>query len=327
MTTGLYQRDAVAKFIESGKRLLVAGDEALLSSLPRGSWVGGTIPYFMASEGGLHTADRVFVTELPEDAAATILSYDAARLPNVAADHPGHGFTVLLIPAFSNVHTEFAENVSHYRGVFDRPLVGWISGVALEDIGKVQPKVFNGASGTSSSEAAVAFHVGLPKGDDVSVDIINLFQQGNGDTITFDGTGFSVTEAIISGRSENLARYLAAQKADTRLPLVADYNGAMINVSIQHIDAEAGTVDFYAPVFPHVDYRLAAPIADYVAGFSAQLHADEPAPAFSCNCVLNYFYAGLEGRSTAPLTGPMTFGEIAYMLLNQTAVYLTVNRG
>jgi len=101
----------------------------------------------------------------------------------------------------------------------------------------------------------------------------------------------------------------------------------MINVSIQHIDAEAGTVDFYAPVFPHVDYRLAAPIADYVAGFSAQLHADEPAPAFSCNCVLNYFYAGLEGRSTAPLTGPMTFGEIAYMLLNQTAVYLTVNRG
>ena len=327
MTTGLYQRDAVANLIESGKRLLVAGDETLLGSLPRGSWVGGTIPYFMASEGGLHTADRVFVTELPEDAAATIRSYDAARLPNVAIDHPGHGFTVLLIPAFSSVHTAFAENVSHYRGVFDRPLVGWISGVALEDIGKVQPKVFDGAAGTSSSEAAVAFHVGLPKQDDVSVDIINLFQPGDGDAIAFNDTGFRVTEALINGQPENLARYLTVRESDTRLPLVADYNGAMINVSIQHVDAGAGTVDFYAPVFPHVDYRLAAPIADYVAGFSAQLHPDGPAPAFSCNCVLNYFYAGLEGRSTAPLTGPMTFGEIAYMLLNQTAVYLTVNRG
>jgi hypothetical protein len=32
----------------------------------------------------------------------------------------------------------------------------------------------------------------------------------------------------------------------------------------------------------------------------------------------------LEGKTTAGMTGPMTFGEIAYQLLNQTLVYLEV---
>jgi hypothetical protein len=32
----------------------------------------------------------------------------------------------------------------------------------------------------------------------------------------------------------------------------------------------------------------------------------------------------LEGQRTANITGPFTFGEIAYQLLNQTLVYLSV---
>ena len=46
---------------------------------------------------------------------------------------------------------------------------------------------------------------------------------------------------------------------------------------------------------------------------------------FSCNCVLNYLYAGLEGKKTGEFNGPATFGEIAYQLLNQTLVYLTIS--
>ena len=45
---------------------------------------------------------------------------------------------------------------------------------------------------------------------------------------------------------------------------------------------------------------------------------------FSCNCVLNYLYSNLEGKKVGSFTGPMTFGEIAYVLLNQTLVYLQV---
>ena len=44
--------------------------------------------------------------------------------------------------------------------------------------------------------------------------------------------------------------------------------------------------------------------------------------AFSCNCILNYLYSELEGKQTGPITGPITFGEVAYQLLNQTMVYL-----
>lgn len=322
--SGLYEHAAAADLINSGKSLLLAGDEALLAALPKGNWIGGTIPYFMASEGGVQTAQRVFVTELPPGAHTTIRRYNAANLERIAADHPGHGFTVLLIPAFTDVHTEYAKNVAHYPGIFDRPIVGWISGVALEQIGSVVPKTFDGRSGTGSAEQAVALHVELPESDEVSVEIINLFQPGDGDTIGFRESSFSVSDALINGKPANFAAYLTGHETDTRLPLVADYNGAMINVSIQKVDPAAGTVDFYAPVFPGINYHVAAPVGDYVASFAAHLPSGSE-PAFACNCILNYVYAGLEGRSTAPLFGPMTFGEIAYMLLNQTAVSLTVS--
>jgi hypothetical protein len=48
--------------------------------------------------------------------------------------------------------------------------------------------------------------------------------------------------------------------------------------------------------------------------------------AFSCNCILNYIYGNLEGKKLAGTAGPITFGEIAYQLLNQTMVYLEFER-
>ena len=47
-------------------------------------------------------------------------------------------------------------------------------------------------------------------------------------------------------------------------------------------------------------------------------------PVFSCNCILNYLYGELEGKKTPPYTGPVTFGEVAYQLLNQTLVYCEI---
>ncbi len=322
--SGLVTLERAAELIRSGESLLLAGDESLLSALPTGDWIGGTIPYFMAAEGGIQTAEKVFVTRLPRNSTATIRAYDVASLPNLAADHRGNGFTILLIPAFSGVHTEYAKNATHYHGIFDRPVVGWISGIALDDIGTVTPKVFDGRAGTGSVDHAVALHVGLPADTQVEVDIINLFEPGGGESISFLESSFQVTDALIDGKLTNLADYLTRKRISTTLPLVADYNGAAVNVSIRKVDCEAGTVDFYAPVFPAQIYRVAAPIGDYITGFAAAQRADMPEPLFCCNCILNYVYAGLEGRSTKPLIGPMTFGEIAYMVLNQTLVHLKI---
>ena len=47
--------DEVKNEVEIGKNLLLAGDENLLGQLPKGNWIGGTIPYFMVDEGGVIT--------------------------------------------------------------------------------------------------------------------------------------------------------------------------------------------------------------------------------------------------------------------------------
>ncbi len=323
---GVYGRDAVAAMIRSGRQLLLAGDEAVLAALPHGQWIGGTIPYFMAAQGGIHTRDRIYLTELPQGVRAPIRTYDAAGLARIAQDHPGRGFTVLLVPAFSDVHTAYAQNASTLPGIFDRPVVGWVSGVGLDEIGRISPKVFDGTSGTASATAAVAMHVELPPNQHASVDIVNLFSQGDGDRIGFTEKGFSARTAEVNGKTVNFAEYLTAQAVDTKLPLVADYQGAMVNVSFQNVDASKGEVTFYAPVFPGIAYRIAAPVHDYVASFANQFSSEGPPLTFSCNCILNYVYADLEGRSIGRLAGPMTFGEIAYILLNQTAVYLTIEK-
>lgn len=324
--TGLYHRDEAARLINAGKNLLVAGDVKLMASLPKGNWIGGSIPYFMTDSGATQTAEQVFLTELPAGARIRTENFSAGTLPELAANYPKNGFAVLLIPAFSPAHVEFAKSVASYPGIFDRPLVGWIAGCALDDIGKVTPCVIDGATGETTTQGAVAMFVELPADDLVHVEIINLFRPGTGPTITFSDTAFEIREAKVDGQTVNFAEYLEVSGADTKLPLVANYNGAYINVSIQAVSRDQGKVALYAPVFPGIDYKLASPIGDYVAEFKSHLPAKAEGLAFGCNCILNYVYAGLEGRSTAPLTGPITFGEIAYMLHNQTAVYLTVER-
>jgi hypothetical protein len=78
----------------------------------------------------------------------------------------------------------------------------------------------------------------------------------------------------------------------------------------------------YAPVFPGVDYRFAKPVGDYSSAFGQAIASGEQQPGFACNCILNYLYGQLEGKKTGDITGPITFGEIAHQLLNQTMVRL-----
>jgi hypothetical protein len=106
---------------------------------------------------------------------------------------------------------------------------------------------------------------------------------------------------------------------------VADYWGANVNVSFQGVDAGRGELRFYAPARGRrPPPRPADP--DYVNAFVSALPGGlEERMALACNCVLNYVYCSLEGRHLGGTVGPITFGEIAYQLLNQTMVYLTIS--
>jgi hypothetical protein len=313
--------------IAAGRPCCIAGDAALLRQLPLGRWIGGTIPYFMGEAGGVCTAEHLFVTELPRhEAGPQIRVYDRATLAQVCRDAPEHGFTLLVLPAFSEVHEAFAQESPDYEDMYLKPLVGWVSGVHLDAVGTAQPQVVDGSTGLWHTNAGAALHVPVSPALQVHVDIVNLFEPGTGPTIEFDQGGFAGSACRIDGQPANLHDWMARQEIDTRLPLVADYHGAMLNVSIKALDAARHQVSFYAPVFAGVPYRVAKPLNDYRWAF-AQATASRDIPGelvFCCNCILNYAYGQLEGHRTGALTGPMTFGEIGYQLLNQTLVHLSL---
>ncbi len=322
----LYEIDEVAALIRRGDGLLLAGEESVLQRLPRGNWIAGTIPYFMTKAGGLVDRQRIFVNELPAGLHCLgIRRYGEAEIAQVYSDLPAGAFGVMIAPASSKVHLSFALNAPTFQQFARRPLIGWISGVHLSELGTRSAKVYDGATGEALDQQAVVMHVSLPPGKLARLGILNIFKQGTGPAITFPSSGFSATDVDIDGTKRNLAEYITTTSLDTRLPLVADYCGLDINVSFQSVDPAKGEVKFYAPVFVNVPYHHARPVGDYVTEFVSKIPKNVDGNiAFSCNCILNYLYSGLEGKKTGEVAGPITFGEVAYQLLNQTLAYITV---
>ncbi len=315
----------VSAAILSGRCLSIAGDEQLLKQLPAGLWIGGTIPYFMGQDGGKTTKDELFVTEIPMlGAEPTIKFYSQGQLDQVCLDGPDNGFSLMVLPAFTDIHSYFARKGPQFPDMFMKPLVGWVSGFHLGDEG-ASAKIINGQTLQIDNQRAVVMHVPLPAERMARVEIVNVFTQGQGDVIRFSETGFTGRACTINGKPALLSEYVEQNKIDTRLPLVADYSGAAINVCIKEVRAADKAVDFYGPLFDDIDYRFAAPLHDYVAQFNQAVPAEAFQANFACNCVLNYLYLGLEGKQVSAVLGPMTFGEIAYQLVNQTLVYLTID--
>jgi hypothetical protein len=318
---------AANALLDAGARLHIAGDEAALRRLNAGSWIGGTIPYFLTYRGGVTDRERVFVTQLPQSLTDMRISLvSTEELPRIPAEAPRNGFSLVILPGMSAVHAKYALEAEHLPGIFDRPVVGWVSGVHLNELGKVKPKVFNGQTGEISEDRLAVLHAQLPDSLIAAAGIVNVLEQGHGDTFVFDKTDFSASQCLINGSEASFYDYVKDRKVDLRFPLVTDRSGAIINVSFQALDDDNRTVKFYAPVLHDAEYRQAAPVNDYRALFAEQTKVLAVSPAFSCNCILNYVYGELEGEHPIPISGPATFGEIAYVLLNQTMVYLELHQ-
>jgi hypothetical protein len=145
--------------VSDGKPYAVAGDESLLAALPRGNWIGGTSPYFIESSGGVTSKDLLSIQEIAVHARSlSIKRYGAGTIKDIARDAPENGFTILIIPALSETHFEYAHNAPSYEGLFMKPIIGWISGFHLADIGKASAKAFLGPEASASASDAVAMH-------------------------------------------------------------------------------------------------------------------------------------------------------------------------
>jgi len=326
MLAELFSASEVAQMITAGKKLLLAGDEELLSALPAGDWIGGTTPYFMANHHGLFTKQKIFVTELPAcHTGIQVKTYDADSVAQCYNDAPAHGFSFIIIPASCNTLFAFALNASSFENFAMRPLIGWIAGVHLDEIRQAQPKVYCGPEHRELADGAVIMHVSLPANKVADIGVINMFEQGDGDTITFASSGYSAREAYVNGRKVNFLEYLREQRLDIKLPLVSDYSGVMVNISIQAEPGPSGEVYFYAPVFSGVEYKHAKPVSNYIEQFVRSTSGAHGGHVLiSCNCVFNYVYSGYLSSEALYTSGPFTFGEIAYQLLNQTMVYLRI---
>ena len=314
--------------IEEGKPLLFAGVEPLLDQLPRGNWIGGTIPYFMTHQGGVYDTSHVFVNRLPDEfIVESARFYTASEISQVNVNGPEDGMSFVVMPYKSDVHTVFAQDAPSFDRYLLHPLIGWVAGIDLSAKGEQAPKVYLGTEGRANAEDAVVMHCSMPGNFRVLIDIVNVFEPDvQSDSIRFEKGGFSAKVAFVNGERVSFARYLEDNKINTALPMVADFYGARINLSFKSVDSARETVLFYTPVIERVTYRLAKVVDDYEAAFERNTPKGLEDILFSCNCILNYRHAHLEGKTLGVLTGPFTFGEIAYQLVNQTLVYAVVEK-
>jgi len=314
--------DDASKKIAGGELLHIAGTEALLRKLPKGNWVGGSTEYFMSRDGGKVSNELLFVTAFPYG-DFTIKSYGADTVKNVAVDAFDNGFSIAIVPFDSAVHRLYAEKAPGFESMFIKNIVGWIAGMNLGVSGQT-PIAVNGLTGEIHADRAAVLHIGVPEDKAVTVGVINIFSQDEeSPVIEFLDEGFTVTKCLINSEEKVLADYIVENGLDTKLPLVGDYSGNGVNISFRSM--ENGVVHLYAPVFRGIKYRVAKPISDYAGEFNSHLADFRDTDAvFSCICILNFLYGELEGKQIERFRGPVTFGEIAYQLVNQTLVYVSV---
>lgn len=315
----------VSSLIKEGRVLHVAGTPDLLRKLPKGDWIGGSTEYFMSEEGGLVSDTLLFVNEFAKG-RFSIRDYGEDGINQVAVDSYDSGYSILIIPFGSAVCMEYARNASEYEGMFLKNIVGWSSGVNVKLLFNPEhpPIVVNGATGEVLTDRAVCLHLEVPESKTVSVKIINIFTPDEtAPYIEFDKEDFFATTCRVDGKEMLFADYITRNNLDTKFPIIGSCFGHGLNVDIQGV--KDGVVQLGAPVFPGIKYRRANEIPDYEAAFNEALMKIKNEKAeFSCNCLSNFMYGGLEGKKLGTLFGPVVFGEIAYQMLSQTLVYVTL---
>ena len=324
MESKLYTLSETATFINKGYLLSLAGDESILAQLPKGSWIGGTIPYFMNSEKPSFSNDKVYVNKLSDSIIDfNIKVYNDSSIYNIVEDSFSNGFTILILPPFQAVQRVYALESPNIKGIYNNPIIGWISGKGIGS--STIPKVLNGQNMQVYEDKAVAMHVKLPVNKTAELDVINVYEEDlSKPTITFLNSGVDIHDCMINEKKENLYNYIRKNNIDVRLPLMSNHNGVIVNVSIQEVDKDFNIISFYAPVFNDREYFFSKQVDEKDSDLNFNTKKINSHTELSFLCVLNYIYLELVNNTIHKIKGPFTFGEIGYHLLNQTIVSLKI---
>ncbi|WP_234729863.1 DUF6976 family protein [Acidocella facilis] len=318
----------VSRLIEAGHVLIVAGEEATLSQLPAGRWIGGTTAWFLLPDGVGPAQGRLIYTDLTGIARhAALFAFDETELPHLSTFYPPHGFAVLLLPGRSALLERVATSMLDWDGLYNAPLTGWVSGVALEALGQSTPKIFCG-NGTPHDDRAALLYVTLPNELYPELSVINPFGVGAGPGIVFPDRGYaSAGLCRIGGETMRLRAFLDQAVADPGLPLIADRDGALVNNTILNLGAAQEAVEFLCPLDPGLMYRFAEPLPAYEAAFArAARDLDLAGAVLSALCIGSLRHLTAEMRRHLPAVAPVTFGQIGYTVLTQTLTCLNIHR-
>lgn len=323
---GLFDVSTISQLIRQGHVLVIAGTEEVLTQLPQGEWIGGVSRRFLTEEGACQESDVAYIYDFSEYiASARISTHQSYELDGLYTNHGPSTFTYVILPAFAMVHRAFSINAVTEIEHFSSPVVGWVAGVNLGGEEMSEPLVFDGTKLRMYTERMVALRGTLKEGLEASVEVLNPFVPGDGDTLVFDQPTFVVRECLINGVRRNIAEYWREINPDPGLPLVTTIRNAHVNV---HPLRPLGITSLImaASVIPNVEYRLAKPDPDFRAHFRAIAEAVSPGRIATVHCSANYDLLDLEGEKLGSLKGAFTYGEVAYVLMNQTSVNLRISK-
>ncbi len=317
--------DAVVARINRGETLLLAGDPALLAKLPKGNWIAGSIPYFHDAKGMHETRDLLAVDMPPVEATGMRIEVLAADEVTTIAKRARPGeYIYVIAPAFSDAVTSFVASEHDIPGLLNQPIVGWVTGVHLTEMGKGTPVAIDGRNGKVHANALVCAYIALPPSVRAVPTIVNVFEPGDGPVIEVEGDGTKHTYVLADGERRRFTAVLSENKHDTRFPVVTD-SGARFNVSFAGVDDATGEVSMFLPLVRGIEYRLARPLPDYRGALTAKIAAERPKrPVHTSFCVLHYVHAGLANHMIGDYQAPLAFGELAYIMHNQTVVFLAI---
>lgn len=319
-----------SELIRGGRVLVISGEEELLEKLPKGNWIGGTIPYFyLKNERGRMEKSKVFVSDFTESINDfKILTIDEAALSSIALSGFTNGFSFVIFPSHQRTHYLFALNAQNYHDIKRNPLIGIIAGTDLKEFrsGRLS-MTFNGATKQSSSSDGVVLHCSLLPSKFAKVGVINLYERSDEFCIeVFDNT-FTIRDCLINGELGNLYQFIKDNKMDINQPLICDCDGLSLNVSFQFLIDTTKEVVFYAPLFKNKKYYFSKKPDNYKQAFQEQIAGileREKLIIYNCISLVNYINGELN-KSDIGFSGVTTFGEIAYFLLNQTFTYLAID--
>jgi hypothetical protein len=323
MILGLYE---ASRLIREGKPLIVAGSRAMLGRLPKGNWIGGTTQLLMSPDGGVNTGERLHVVTLPDCAElAGIQRYGMGGLHYMVDDTPADGFSVMILPSDSAVQQNFVREAPSYGGIFSRSLAGWVSG---PDGGSYpdRPQVFHGPTGHAIEDEIVALHVRLPSSVKTDIEIINVYEPGDGDRISFPSDGLTATHALVNGEMTGFADYLKKINVNLSLPLIGEIGGERQYVAVGCYDTVSGRVILYSPVFRNVDYRFAKPVPGLREKLRSAIPVNDANTLFSCVCMGFYNDGDLAHYKPESFEGPVSSGEIARFMSNLCIVRIQMRK-